>query len=47
MEFKKTGGAPAGEAPEGETFYHLPVLLNETVSLLVTSKEGVYIDGTL
>ena len=27
--------------------YHVPVLLNETLSLLVTNKDGIYIDGTL
>jgi 16S rRNA (cytosine1402-N4)-methyltransferase len=27
--------------------YHVPVLLNETLSLLVTGKNGIYVDGTL
>ncbi|MCL2688566.1 MAG: 16S rRNA (cytosine(1402)-N(4))-methyltransferase RsmH [Chitinispirillia bacterium] len=27
--------------------YHVPVLLNETLSLLVTNNDGIYVDGTL
>lgn len=47
MEFKKKGVARAGEAPAGEGGYHSPVLERESVELLVTSKEGIYVDGTL
>lgn len=32
---------------EQEYEYHLPVMLEETLSLLVTNPNGVYIDGTL
>ena len=48
----RSAGA-AGEAREGEatetyaTPYHAPVLLAETLDLLVTDRDGVYIDGTL
>jgi len=27
--------------------YHLPVLLNESISLLINNRSGIYIDGTL
>ena len=33
--------------PMNETFHqHIPVLLNEAISNLFTSKEGIYVDAT-
>ena len=34
-------------AERKEYDYHLPVMLNETLDLLITDIDGIYIDGTL
>jgi 16S rRNA (cytosine1402-N4)-methyltransferase len=38
--------ALASRGPEGLEPYHIPVLVEETVALLVTRRDGTYIDGT-
>ncbi|MEM6326299.1 MAG: 16S rRNA (cytosine(1402)-N(4))-methyltransferase RsmH [Bacteroidota bacterium] len=46
-EAARLGGAEAGGASPYATGYHDPVLVRETVDLLVTDPAGVYVDGTL
>src|SRR5690554_2841708 len=41
---RRTGRAAP---PAYASTYHTPVLVRETVSLLVTDPKGVYVDGTL
>lgn len=36
----------ASREPEGPAPYHIPVLLDEAIALLVTRRDGRYIDGT-
>jgi len=43
MEQIKTGRVKSGSAAD----YHTSVLLEESINLLFTDKEGIYIDGTL
>ncbi|MBX7156663.1 MAG: 16S rRNA (cytosine(1402)-N(4))-methyltransferase RsmH [Candidatus Kapaibacterium sp.] len=44
---KNFGGIRRNREAEQEYNYHLPVMLQETLNLLVTNPNGIYIDGTL